>query len=247
MVLGSLAISDDGRPTIGPNVRRLRKAKGWGQPELAAEAGLSAQTISNVEPSRRPTAPGTEAKIATALGVSAALGYQVELRTWADLGVFGAVRGRRILVARTQAARVRWTIAHELGHVAIGNRAGHDSEHAEALANRVAGALLIPRTLVAAGPIDLPSLAARCGTSLEGTAHRLLDLVPSAVAVAERRRPPRARVSRLSPAAPAPLALEIAEAALSRRAPQEGGTDGWHVAAWPTPAATRAVAFAAQL
>lgn len=179
--------------------------------------------------------------------VAAALGYQVELRTWADLGVFGAVRGRRILVARTHAARVRWTIAHELGHVIIGDRAGHDAEHAEALANRVAGALLIPRAFVAAGPVDLPELAARCGTSLEGTAHRLLDLVPSAVAVVEKRRPPRARASHLTPEAPAPLALEIAEAALSRRGPYSETADGWRVAAWITPRATRAVALASAL
>lgn len=65
-------MSEDGRPRIGPNVKRLRTLRKWGQAELAAEAGLTTQTISNVETGRHDASLETAAKIAKALGVGVA-------------------------------------------------------------------------------------------------------------------------------------------------------------------------------
>ena len=55
---------------IGGKVKALRKGRGWTQQELANRAGVSMQTISNVEIGRHAPDFETVGKIAGALGVS---------------------------------------------------------------------------------------------------------------------------------------------------------------------------------
>jgi transcriptional regulator with XRE-family HTH domain len=54
---------------VGDKVRELRKARGWLQQDLADRAGVSMQTVSNLETRRHVPETVTLAKIARALGV----------------------------------------------------------------------------------------------------------------------------------------------------------------------------------
>lgn len=54
---------------VGDKVRELRKARGWLQQDLADRAGVSMQTVSNLETRRHVPETATLAKIARALGV----------------------------------------------------------------------------------------------------------------------------------------------------------------------------------
>jgi len=55
---------------VGDKVRGLRKGRGWSQQELADRAGISMQTVSNLETGRHVPGMATLSKIAGALGVS---------------------------------------------------------------------------------------------------------------------------------------------------------------------------------
>ena len=82
-------------------------------------------------------------------------------------------------------ARRRFTLAHELGHIALGH-IGLDSPPqmcvedatAEAEANCFAGELLVPSPLLCRAGLDAETIARRCGVSREAAARAL-------------RRPPR--------------------------------------------------------
>jgi transcriptional regulator with XRE-family HTH domain len=54
---------------VGDKVRDLRKERGWSQQELADRAGISMQTVSNLETGRHVPGIATLSKIAGALGV----------------------------------------------------------------------------------------------------------------------------------------------------------------------------------
>ena len=54
---------------VGDKVRDLRKERGWSQQELADQAGISMQTVSNLETGRHVPGIATLSKIAGALGV----------------------------------------------------------------------------------------------------------------------------------------------------------------------------------
>ena len=54
---------------MGGRVRELRAARGWLQQDLADRAGVSMQTVSNLETGRHVPGTATLAKIAGALGV----------------------------------------------------------------------------------------------------------------------------------------------------------------------------------
>ena len=54
---------------VGDRVRDLRKERGWLQQELADRAGVSMQTVSNLETGRHVPGIATLSKIAGALGV----------------------------------------------------------------------------------------------------------------------------------------------------------------------------------
>jgi transcriptional regulator with XRE-family HTH domain len=54
---------------VGDKVRDLRKERGWSQQELAGRAGISMQTVSNLETGRHVPGIATLSKIAGALGV----------------------------------------------------------------------------------------------------------------------------------------------------------------------------------
>lgn len=78
--------------------------------------------------------------------------------------------------------RQRFNLAHELGHVVLGKL---DSEFEEALANRFAGAVLMPRELVFSEVglrrtevtwDELLLLKQRWGASVQAILHRLVDL-----------------------------------------------------------------------
>lgn len=56
--------------TVSERVRRLRKEKGLYQHELAARAGVSAQTVRNIEAGRKEPEARTLRGIAKGLGVS---------------------------------------------------------------------------------------------------------------------------------------------------------------------------------
>jgi transcriptional regulator with XRE-family HTH domain len=55
---------------VGNKVRDLRKGRGWSQQELADRAGISMQTVSNLETGRHLPGMATLSKIAGALGIS---------------------------------------------------------------------------------------------------------------------------------------------------------------------------------
>jgi transcriptional regulator with XRE-family HTH domain len=54
---------------VGDKVRDMRKGRGWSQQELADQAGISMQTVSNLETGRHVPGIATLSKIAGALGV----------------------------------------------------------------------------------------------------------------------------------------------------------------------------------
>ena len=60
----------DIRRLLARNVRRLRKAKGLSQSELATDAGLHQHHVSEIENGRLDLRLGTISKVARALGVS---------------------------------------------------------------------------------------------------------------------------------------------------------------------------------
>jgi transcriptional regulator with XRE-family HTH domain len=55
---------------VGDKVRGSRKRRGWSQQELADRAGISMQTVSNLETGRHVPGIATLSKIGGALGVS---------------------------------------------------------------------------------------------------------------------------------------------------------------------------------
>lgn len=55
--------------SIGDKVRQLRKSHGWTQQELADKAGITKQTVWNLESARSAPGTGTLMKLADALGV----------------------------------------------------------------------------------------------------------------------------------------------------------------------------------
>jgi DNA-binding XRE family transcriptional regulator len=61
LVMGSMTIP------VGDKVRELRKARGWLQQDLADRAGVSRQTVVNLENGRHVPEVATLAKIAGAL------------------------------------------------------------------------------------------------------------------------------------------------------------------------------------
>ncbi len=58
--------------TIGENLRRIRKARGVGQVELAEASGVAQPTISDIERGRREPHPATLRKLADPLGAELA-------------------------------------------------------------------------------------------------------------------------------------------------------------------------------
>ena len=54
---------------VGPQVKRLREAKGWSQTRLAVESDMSVSGISMIENGHRNLSTATLAKLAQALGV----------------------------------------------------------------------------------------------------------------------------------------------------------------------------------
>jgi len=72
--------------TFGRNLQDARKALGWSQDKLAAEAGTSKGYISDLERDQRPIPPGAKLDaLATALGVSVV--KVRHLRTFCCIGV----------------------------------------------------------------------------------------------------------------------------------------------------------------
>jgi transcriptional regulator with XRE-family HTH domain len=59
-------------PTIGENLRRIRKSRRLGQMELAERSGVAQPTISGIERDRREPHPSTLQKLGDVLGVSLA-------------------------------------------------------------------------------------------------------------------------------------------------------------------------------
>lgn len=57
------------RREVGRRVVQLRESKGWGQEDLAHEAGVSVKTVSRVENGRHESRNNTVERIADALGV----------------------------------------------------------------------------------------------------------------------------------------------------------------------------------
>lgn len=57
------------KKSVGDRVRELRNQRGWYQQELANRAGVSMQTVSNLETGRYSPQLGKLSKIADALGV----------------------------------------------------------------------------------------------------------------------------------------------------------------------------------
>lgn len=58
---------DPDRLAFGSLIRDARKAKGWGQPELAKAAGLSRSAVGNIETGRYGAGPDVRAKLLAAL------------------------------------------------------------------------------------------------------------------------------------------------------------------------------------
>lgn len=61
---------------IGANLRRLREAKHLTQDELGEMAGISGQTVQNIEVGRSEPQPRVRAELARALGVEEASFYE---------------------------------------------------------------------------------------------------------------------------------------------------------------------------
>lgn len=57
------------RREVGRRVVQLRESKGWGQEDLAHEAGVSVKTVSRIENGRHESRNNTVERIASALGV----------------------------------------------------------------------------------------------------------------------------------------------------------------------------------
>ena len=62
-------IMDATMTRVGEKVRKLRKARRWSQQELGDRAGVTAQTVWNLETGRHVPETATLLKIARALGV----------------------------------------------------------------------------------------------------------------------------------------------------------------------------------
>lgn len=65
-------------PTIGENLRRIRKSRRIGQVELGERAGVAQQTISGIERDQRDPHPATLRKLAMVLNVPVAFFFQEE-------------------------------------------------------------------------------------------------------------------------------------------------------------------------
>jgi|SRR5882757_741788 len=65
-----MAFTDQEKRAIGKSVRRLRKARGWTQRDLAAAAPASPATLSKIENGKAADEPYTLSRIARALGVT---------------------------------------------------------------------------------------------------------------------------------------------------------------------------------
>src|SRR5215212_9582471 len=80
-------------PTIGENLRRIRKERRMGQVELGERSGVAQQTISGIENDYREPHASTLRKLAEALRVPLAAFFQEDDddpdglagRTWAEL------------------------------------------------------------------------------------------------------------------------------------------------------------------
>ncbi|MEJ5222443.1 MAG: ImmA/IrrE family metallo-endopeptidase, partial [Tepidiforma sp.] len=107
---------------------------------------------------------------------------------WREGDRFDALSGRAgeaaVIVYNTarSADRVRFTLAHELGHLVMDCASGADAE--ERLAHRFAGAFLVPRAAVIAslgrnrrslGIAELGLLKQRWGLSIQGWVRRAFD------------------------------------------------------------------------
>src|SRR5215212_2535510 len=57
---------------VGPQIRRLRKAKGWTVAQLAVYAGMSPSAVSQIETGRRSPTAASMSKLAAALEVEVA-------------------------------------------------------------------------------------------------------------------------------------------------------------------------------
>ena len=66
----SLAATAALRATVGSNIRRIRRERGWSQATLAAKAGLSIAMIGKLENGRGNPRVTTLAAVASALSVS---------------------------------------------------------------------------------------------------------------------------------------------------------------------------------
>lgn len=64
-----MAFTDQEKRAIGKSVRRLRKARGWTQRDLAAAAPASPATLSKIENGKAADDPYTLSRIARALNV----------------------------------------------------------------------------------------------------------------------------------------------------------------------------------
>lgn len=99
-------------------------------------------------------------------------------------GAVGMVIRDELHVARSGiVTRDRWTLAHELAH-AHARRWGLPWRD-ERIVDQAAAELLLPAALVArhlSAGLDLPRLAAQCGTSLEATARRTIEIAPGVAA-----------------------------------------------------------------
>lgn len=81
---------------------------------------------------------------------------------------------------RNPAQRIRWTIAHELGHIMLGHfeRQRHD-HRAEREANHFAKALLMPLCVLDHLRVRSPyDIARRCDVSLAAARNRAVDFAP---------------------------------------------------------------------
>lgn len=169
--------------------------------------------------------------------VAGVLGYTV---VWVSPAELGAARGFALLdeihVARTaDPTQDRWTLAHELAH-AEARRHGMDWRD-ERLANACAAELLMPAAALRpwiADDLDLPAIAEVCGTSIEATARRAIELRPGYVSI----------VSELSERAYSTLgrSRRIAAVAhgLAQRCRREGRSDrirlpSWVARGWAVP------------
>lgn len=64
--------ANDGQADLGRQIRKQRDARGWSRRELAERAGVSADTIKQIENGTRDPLPATRAKLEGAMDMSLA-------------------------------------------------------------------------------------------------------------------------------------------------------------------------------